>query len=76
MRFILLGQILDRATWDAIYAYYGKADSASAIAAADRYIQLYPQDDNVDYALYMKGVCDVFHKDKAGCREDLGRILL
>lgn len=41
---------------DSIYAYYAKGDTASAVAAADRYVQLYPQGNNVDYALYMKGV--------------------
>ncbi|MGB6977314.1 MAG: outer membrane protein assembly factor BamD [Gammaproteobacteria bacterium] len=38
-----------------IYAYYKNGDAASAIAAADRYIHLYPQSSYVDYAYYMKG---------------------
>lgn len=41
---------------DIIYAYYKNGDPASALAAADRYIHLYPQSDNVDYAYYMKGL--------------------
>ncbi len=38
-----------------IYAYYGSNDTPSAIAAADRYIHLYPRSERVDYAYYMKG---------------------
>jgi len=41
---------------DVIYAYYASDDSPSAVAAADRYMRLHPQDPGVDYALYMKGV--------------------
>lgn len=40
---------------DIIYAYYQNGDYDSAVAAADRYIHLYPRDKNVDYAYYMKG---------------------
>lgn len=39
-----------------INAYYKGGDRDSAIAAADRYIRLYPRADNVDYAYYMKGI--------------------
>jgi len=39
-----------------IYAYYSNDDLASAQAAADRYIHLYPRSRNVDYAYYMKGI--------------------
>lgn len=41
---------------DIIYAYYRNEDIASSLAAADRYIHLYPRDANVDYAYYMKGL--------------------
>jgi len=41
---------------DIIYAYYQANDDASAIAAADRYIRLYPRGPNVDYAYYMRGI--------------------
>ena len=41
---------------DIIYAYYKNGDPASALAAADRYIHLYPQSNDVDYAYYMKGL--------------------
>lgn len=41
---------------DVIYAYYKDGEVDAAIAAADRYIQLYPQGTHTDYAYYMKGV--------------------
>jgi len=41
---------------DSIYAYYKAADHASAIAAANRYIHLYPEGEHTDYAYYMKGI--------------------
>jgi outer membrane protein assembly factor BamD len=43
---------------DIIYAYYMNDDDASALASADRYIRLYPRDNHVDYAYYMKGLID------------------
>lgn len=45
-----------QAQLDIIYAYYKNGDYASAISAADRYIHLYPQSDQVPYAYYMKGL--------------------
>jgi len=42
-----------------IYAYYGKGDKAEAIAAADRYIKLYPRGPHTDYAYYMKGIASL-----------------
>ena len=41
---------------DIIYAYYKDGDDPSAIAAADRYIRLYPRGRHVDYAYYMEGI--------------------
>ena len=41
---------------DVIYAYYKSGDDASAIAAADRYIRLYPRGKNADYAYYIRGI--------------------
>jgi len=41
---------------DIIYAYYKNDDDPSAVAAADRYIRLYPRGKYVDYAFYMKGI--------------------
>ncbi len=47
-----------------IYAYYGSGDLPSAIAAADRYIHLYPRSERVDYAYYMKGMMKM-ERDKS-----------
>jgi outer membrane protein assembly factor BamD len=49
---------------DIIYAYYKKGDDAeSALAAADRYIRLYPRSPDVDYAYYMKGLINMGTND-------------
>lgn len=60
---------------DIIYAFYMNDDYASGLAAADRYIRLYPQDAHIDYVYYMKGLMSfeydfnwyqyVFHMDPA-----------
>lgn len=39
-----------------IDAYYKSGDNDAALAAADRYIRLYPRAQDVDYAYYMKGM--------------------
>ena len=39
-----------------IYAYYMNNEPEAARAAADRFIRLYPDNPNIDYALYMKGI--------------------
>lgn len=41
---------------DLIYTYYQQQDTASALAAADRYVHLYPRSKTVDYAYYMRGL--------------------
>jgi outer membrane protein assembly factor BamD len=46
------------------YAHYKDNEPALAIAAADRFIKLYPQHPNVDYVYYLKGL--------ANFNEDLG----
>jgi outer membrane protein assembly factor BamD len=48
---------------DAIYAYYKAEDYASALAAASRYIHLYPEGEHTDYVYYMKGIVS-FDKDR------------
>jgi outer membrane protein assembly factor BamD len=39
-----------------LYVYYSDRQYDSTIAAADRYIHLYPQGPNVDYAYYIKAL--------------------
>ena len=41
-----------------IYAYYQKNDPTLALATADRFLKLYPNDPNAAYAYYMSGVVD------------------
>jgi outer membrane protein assembly factor BamD len=43
---------------DVVYAYYKNKDMDSAIAAAGRYIHLYPASSSVDYAYYLKGLAN------------------
>lgn len=47
---------------DAAYAYFKENEKASAIAACDRFIKLYPNHPNVDYAYYLKGLV-TFNED-------------
>jgi outer membrane protein assembly factor BamD len=41
---------------DVAYAHYKAEEPEAALAAADRFIKLYPQNPYVDYAYYLKGV--------------------
>lgn len=50
------GRFATQAQIELVYAYYRNADLEAAIAAADRFIRLNPEDPNVDYAYYMKGL--------------------
>jgi outer membrane protein assembly factor BamD len=43
---------------DSIYAYYKADDIPAALAAADKYIHLYPRNPHTDYAYYMKGLAN------------------
>ncbi|MGH8675046.1 MAG: outer membrane protein assembly factor BamD [Burkholderiales bacterium] len=50
------GRYAQQAQLDVAYAYWKSGERASAIAAADRFIKLYPNHPNVDYAWYLKGL--------------------
>lgn len=50
------GRYAQQAQLDVAYAYWKQGERASAIAAADRFIKLYPNHANVDYAYYLKGL--------------------
>lgn len=50
------GKFAQQAQLDIIYAYYKYDESESAIAAADRFIKLYPRHPKVAYAYYMRGL--------------------
>lgn len=49
-RFAAQGQL------ELIYAYYSNLDLEAARTAADRFIRLHPDNPNIDYAYYMKGM--------------------
>lgn len=50
------GRYAQQAQLEVAYAYWKSGERASAIAAADRFIKLYPDNANVDYAYYLKGL--------------------
>ena len=50
------GRFAQQAQLDVAYAYWKSGERASAIAAADRFIKLYPNHEHVDYAYYLKGL--------------------
>ncbi|MCH7673168.1 MAG: outer membrane protein assembly factor BamD, partial [Proteobacteria bacterium] len=50
------GRFAAQAQIEIVYAYYRNNDVEAARAAADRFIRLHPENDNVDYAYYMKGL--------------------
>ena len=50
------GRYAQQAQLDVAYCYWKNGERASAIAAADRFIKLYPNHANVDYAYYLKGL--------------------
>ncbi len=52
------GPYATQAQLDIIYAHYKNNEPDSSIAAADRFIKLYPQNPYVDYAYYLKGLAN------------------
>src|SRR5690606_33349242 len=57
------GRYAQQAQLEIAYAYYKDQEHASAIAAAERFIQLYPHHQNIDYAYYIKGLAS-FNDDQ------------
>lgn len=56
------GRFAQQSQLEVAYAYYKEREPASAIAACDRFIKLYPNNPNVDYAYYLKGLVS-FNED-------------
>ncbi|MCL6555332.1 MAG: outer membrane protein assembly factor BamD [Burkholderiales bacterium] len=50
------GRYAQQAQLEIAYAYYKSRETASALAAADRFIKLHPNHPHVDYAYYLKGL--------------------
>jgi outer membrane protein assembly factor BamD len=57
------GRYAQQAQMEIVYAYYKYDEPESALAAADRFIKLYPRHPNVDYVYYLKGLVN-FNKGK------------
>jgi outer membrane protein assembly factor BamD len=58
------GRYATQSQLDVIYAHYKNGDAESAIAAADRFIKLHPQNPFVDYAYYLKGLAN-YNRDRS-----------
>ena len=50
------GRYAAQSQLELIYAYYQNGEAEAARAAADRFIRLYPDNPNIDYVYYMKGM--------------------
>jgi outer membrane protein assembly factor BamD len=50
------GRYAQQSQMEVAYAYYRYDEPASALAAADRFIKLYPRHPNIDYMFYLKGL--------------------
>lgn len=57
------GRYAQQALLETAYCFYKDEERASALAAADRFIKLYPNHVNVDYAYYLKGLA-YFNEDQ------------
>ncbi len=79
------GSYSEQAKLEAAYAYYKYGEQESSIATIDRYLQLHPRGENVDYALYLKGLAslkrgssltDDFVRQRDMARRDQGALQL
>lgn len=50
------GPYAEQAQIEIAYAYYKNGDDANALASLDRFIQLHPTHEHLDYAYYLKGL--------------------
>jgi outer membrane protein assembly factor BamD len=57
------GRYAQQAILEGAYANYRSGETATAVAASDRFIRTYPNHPNVDYAYYLKGVVN-FREDQ------------
>ncbi|WP_051560026.1 outer membrane protein assembly factor BamD [Marinobacterium jannaschii] len=58
------GRYSEQAQLELIYAYHKNNESSSARGAADRFIRLHPNHENIDYAYYMMGLT-AFEQDRS-----------
>lgn len=64
------GRFAAQAQIEIVYAYYRNGDMEAARAAADRFIRLHPDNENIDYAYYMRGLSSF--RDSSGF---MGRLM-
>jgi outer membrane protein assembly factor BamD len=57
------GRFSEQAQLELIYAYHKNYEPEAASAAADRFIRLHPNHENIDYAYYLKGLT-AFEQDR------------
>jgi len=57
------GRYAQQAQLEIAYANWKDGERAAAIAAADRFIKLFPNHPNVDYAYYLKGLINFHSQD-------------
>ncbi len=50
------GPFAEQAQLDLVYAYFRNTEPEAARASAERFIRLHPNNSNVDYAFYMRGL--------------------
>ncbi|MDO4879089.1 MAG: outer membrane protein assembly factor BamD [Neisseria sp.] len=58
------GRYAQQAQLDTAYAYYKDEEREKALAAVERFRRLYPQHQNMDYVLYLKGLI-LFNEDQS-----------
>ena len=56
------GRYAQQAQIDVAYSHWKNSDLASALAACDRFIKLYPNHDTIDYVYYLRGLIN-FNED-------------
>ncbi len=52
------GDLAAQALLNTAYVHYKNGDSETALAAVDRFVQMYPRNASVDYAYYLKGLVE------------------
>ncbi|HAQ50988.1 MAG TPA: outer membrane protein assembly factor BamD [Gammaproteobacteria bacterium] len=57
------GEYAQQALLNSAYAHYKSDDPENALAKVDRFIRVYPQHKNLDYAIYLRGLIN-FSKDE------------
>ena len=65
------GRYAEQSQLELIFAHHMIGDHDAALAAADRFIRLHPQQPNVDYAYYMRGL-SALAQDRGFFRRFLG----